>query len=253
MPSGNASRTLSKLGFTGSRVHGFTGSRVHGFTGSQVHRFTGSQVHRCTGAMTRQFLAVCGAVVGLASALAAQQHQVKPDALPKPFATPDVRNPPSVVPAAGRRLADGPEWVLGEGVCRRRLQADALGGRRAWRRRVCHRLGPAHADGPARHQRRRDRRRAARVCRRPRATVRHRLWRRAHLRRQCRQHRAVAVQERAARRPRAPARRSSRCRPSPGTGRATSPSVPTARGFTSRSGRVPTPARPTPTARWCFR
>jgi glucose/arabinose dehydrogenase len=48
--------------------------------------------------MTRQFLAVGGAVVALASALAAQQHQVKPDALPKPFATPDVRNPPSVVP-----------------------------------------------------------------------------------------------------------------------------------------------------------
>ena len=48
--------------------------------------------------MTRQLLVACGTAVALTSALAAQQHQVKPDALPKPFATPDVRNPPSVVP-----------------------------------------------------------------------------------------------------------------------------------------------------------
>ncbi len=33
-----------------------------------------------------------------AAVLAGQQHQVKPDALPKPFATPDARNPPTVVP-----------------------------------------------------------------------------------------------------------------------------------------------------------
>jgi glucose/arabinose dehydrogenase len=34
----------------------------------------------------------------LAAGAAAQQHQVKPDTLPKPFATPDARNPPTVVP-----------------------------------------------------------------------------------------------------------------------------------------------------------
>ncbi len=48
--------------------------------------------------MTRQLLVSCGTAVALTSALAAQQHQVKPDALPKPFATPDARNPPTVVP-----------------------------------------------------------------------------------------------------------------------------------------------------------
>ena len=47
--------------------------------------------------MRRQLLVmgiVCAAGVAV---LARQQHQVKPDALPKPFATPDVRNPPTVV------------------------------------------------------------------------------------------------------------------------------------------------------------
>lgn len=48
--------------------------------------------------MTRQMLMTCWAVAALATALAAQQHQVKPDRLPKPFATPDVRNPPAVIP-----------------------------------------------------------------------------------------------------------------------------------------------------------
>lgn len=48
--------------------------------------------------MTRRFLVTCGTAVALTSALAAQQHQIKPDGLPKPFATPDARNPPSVVP-----------------------------------------------------------------------------------------------------------------------------------------------------------
>ena len=48
--------------------------------------------------MTRRFLVTCGTALALTSALAAQQHQIKPDGLPKPFATPDARNPPSVVP-----------------------------------------------------------------------------------------------------------------------------------------------------------
>jgi glucose/arabinose dehydrogenase len=48
--------------------------------------------------MTRRFLVTCGTAAALTSAVAAQQHQVKPDTLPKPFATPDARNPPSVVP-----------------------------------------------------------------------------------------------------------------------------------------------------------
>lgn len=39
-----------------------------------------------------------GVVIGAAAAVAAQQHQVKPDTLPKPFATPDAKNPPAVVP-----------------------------------------------------------------------------------------------------------------------------------------------------------
>ncbi|MBK5298302.1 MAG: sorbosone dehydrogenase family protein [Vicinamibacteria bacterium] len=47
--------------------------------------------------MTRQILLTCGTVAALTAALVGQQHQVKPDALPKPFATPDVRNPPTVI------------------------------------------------------------------------------------------------------------------------------------------------------------
>jgi glucose/arabinose dehydrogenase len=48
--------------------------------------------------MTKSILLSCGALGMLTAVLGAQQHQVKPDALPKPFATPDVKNPPSVVP-----------------------------------------------------------------------------------------------------------------------------------------------------------
>jgi glucose/arabinose dehydrogenase len=46
---------------------------------------------------TRHLIAIAGmSLLGVAAA--AQQHQVKPDTLPKPFATPDARNPPTVVP-----------------------------------------------------------------------------------------------------------------------------------------------------------
>lgn len=47
---------------------------------------------------TKSLLLSCGALGVLTVALSAQQHQIKPESLPKPFATPDVRNPPSVVP-----------------------------------------------------------------------------------------------------------------------------------------------------------
>jgi glucose/arabinose dehydrogenase len=47
---------------------------------------------RLTRALMTATLAAA-ATLGLAA-----QHQVKPDTLPKPFATPDVRNPPTVVP-----------------------------------------------------------------------------------------------------------------------------------------------------------
>ena len=47
--------------------------------------------------ITRHFIAIAG-LSALGVTAAARQHQVKPDSLPKPFATPDVRNPPSVVP-----------------------------------------------------------------------------------------------------------------------------------------------------------
>ena len=46
--------------------------------------------------MTTRFL-VISAGLSLTAALSAQQHQVKPETLPKPFATPDVKNPPTVV------------------------------------------------------------------------------------------------------------------------------------------------------------
>jgi glucose/arabinose dehydrogenase len=48
--------------------------------------------------MTKRVFVTCATVAGLSAALAGQQHQVKPETLPKPFATPDARNPPSVVP-----------------------------------------------------------------------------------------------------------------------------------------------------------
>ena len=44
----------------------------------------------------RNIIVIAG-VVCLAATGAAQQHQVKPDTLPKPFATPDAKNPPAVV------------------------------------------------------------------------------------------------------------------------------------------------------------
>jgi glucose/arabinose dehydrogenase len=37
-------------------------------------------------------------VAAAVAAASAQQHQVRPDSLPKPFATPDAKNPPAVVP-----------------------------------------------------------------------------------------------------------------------------------------------------------
>jgi glucose/arabinose dehydrogenase len=46
--------------------------------------------------MTTRFLVVLGGL-SLSAALSAQQHQVKPETLPKPFATPDAKNPPTVV------------------------------------------------------------------------------------------------------------------------------------------------------------
>jgi glucose/arabinose dehydrogenase len=45
----------------------------------------------------RLHIAIC-VILGAAAVAAAQQHQVKPDTLPKPFATPDAKNPPAVVP-----------------------------------------------------------------------------------------------------------------------------------------------------------
>ena len=48
--------------------------------------------------MTRHIVLTCAGVALLAAAASGQQHQVKPDSLPKPFATPDVRNPPTIVP-----------------------------------------------------------------------------------------------------------------------------------------------------------
>ena len=47
--------------------------------------------------MTTRFLVILGGL-SLTAALSAQQHQVKPETLPKPFATPDAKNPPTVVP-----------------------------------------------------------------------------------------------------------------------------------------------------------
>ena len=43
------------------------------------------------------YLAI-GLALGAVPAVIGQQHQVKPDTLPKPFATPDAKNPPAVVP-----------------------------------------------------------------------------------------------------------------------------------------------------------
>jgi glucose/arabinose dehydrogenase len=45
----------------------------------------------------RLHVAICVSL-GVVALGAAQQHQVKPDTLPKPFATPDAKNPPAVVP-----------------------------------------------------------------------------------------------------------------------------------------------------------
>jgi glucose/arabinose dehydrogenase len=41
---------------------------------------------------------VVGVILSAVALGAAQQHQVKPDALPRPFATPDAKNPPAIVP-----------------------------------------------------------------------------------------------------------------------------------------------------------
>lgn len=48
--------------------------------------------------MMRRIGLTAGVIGLLATAGSAQQHHVKPDTLPKPFATPDARNPPTVVP-----------------------------------------------------------------------------------------------------------------------------------------------------------
>ena len=48
--------------------------------------------------MTRRIAVTCGAVAVAAVVASGQQHQVKPDTLPKPFATPDAKNPPTIVP-----------------------------------------------------------------------------------------------------------------------------------------------------------
>ena len=41
---------------------------------------------------------VVGVILSAVALGAAQQHQVKPDTLPQPFATPDAKNPPAIVP-----------------------------------------------------------------------------------------------------------------------------------------------------------